>query len=54
MSDTRVGIAPEIREELEKNRIEAVVLEKDTEGSISGGSITYIDGSTVAITIVDV
>lgn len=51
MSDVRVGIAPEIREELSKVTITSISLVKNADGAITGGTITYADGSTAEITV---
>lgn len=51
MSDVMVGIAPKIREELAKITIASISLEKDADGAITGGTITYADGTTAKITI---
>ena len=51
MSDVRVGIAPEIREELAKITIVSMKLVRGADGAITGGTITYSDGSTAEITV---
>lgn len=51
MSDTRTGIAPEIRDELKKIAISAIELTKNADGAIMGGTVTFSDESTIEITV---